>query len=505
MMIEAESNLEVRDGFDRIVVIDLDAFICTCLRLYHLSRSHTAELPHTDTDPGDEACILAVLALEKLYLLEHERQAHLIRAICVLEFLLSKSPFNSKARLMLVNLQRHLGLHSLAFSGYRGLKVKGILSESISPILFTRLATTHPSGHGEVEPCKQIAKILEFYEDALSQTPQYQEMALQAGNYSQIISFHDLAAKLRNSLTRRMLIFERRRMARLLRLPYQEAWNAPSRKLSNQFLQSKENPLFRTSIAEIPPLSESYINWLEYTDIILDLASPHPQRRSHEEIQYWYDAMKVGCWVFIKSGIVGINSAQEMSAACLVERLFWLSFHLGGNVDPDGLTAATLLEHLQSFSAFIQGWWQPQDDDALTPVPSWENHHAAFLALESLQAVHNLAAKALLAIKEGRLSKTSSTPSAEQIRKCTATAKSLQIVAAKWFGEIRATLMGWRRRVLRYQTSMVDEVMGRGADRDEVSVAIYDLVGEAEVESMLRRVGDSAVEALDGLLLVQLV
>ena len=504
ILIEAESSLELRDGFSKLVIIDLDVFVYNCLRLYHISGFHTAKLPHTDTDPGDEACILAVLALERLYLLENDRQSHLIRAVCLLEFLLSHSPFNSKARLMLVNLYRHLGLYSLAFNVSKGMKVKGILFESVSPVLFTRLASLHPSGHGEIEPCKQITKTLEFYKDALLQIPHYQEMALQEGNYSQIISFNDLTAKLRNSLTRRMLIFERRRIARLLRLPYQEEYNAPSKKLSGESLRSNEKPLFRTSIKDIPAVSKSYINWLEYTDVIFDLASPHPQRRSHEEIQYWHHAFELGAWIYMEPGSSGMNTEAEMSSALLAKKLSWLSFTLGGHLNPSELTACTLLEHLQSFSAFIQNWWLPQDDDDITPVPAWQNHQAAFLALESIQAVHNIATKALLAIKEGKLGKPS-TSSAEQSRKCTAAAKALQASAVKWVGEIRARVLAWKQTVLRYQARMVDDVMGRVADRDDISVAMYDLMGEAEVESVLRRIGESAVEALDGVLLFRLV
>jgi len=101
-----------------------------------------SKLPVSERRPGDDAAILAVMAL--LHLHRHGEFNALLRAVAVLEFLLSYSKHNYDALLMLVRLYLFLGTPSLAVKAYSVLSIKNIQYATLSWILLTRISTTHP-------------------------------------------------------------------------------------------------------------------------------------------------------------------------------------------------------------------------------------------------------------------------------------------------------------------------------------------------------------------------
>lgn len=199
---------------DDIPESTLTTFVCTCLRLYQSSLKHALSLPSTDTNPGDEACVLAVRALRTLWLMT-SNQAYLVQSAMLLEFLLANSKHNYKARVMLVSLLQHLGLHSLAAKAYFGLRVKGIVCETICPSLFTRLATICPQLPDQGQVTKHLQTALDFYDQAVDRVPEFQVLAVEEENYAQVLEFNQLRSALHHSLTREMLVFHCRRVGRL--------------------------------------------------------------------------------------------------------------------------------------------------------------------------------------------------------------------------------------------------------------------------------------------------
>lgn len=192
----------------------LTALICDCIRLYRTSLKYTTALPHTDTNPGDEACVLAVYGLRALWQRTSDRR-YIVQAAVLLEFLLADSKHNYKARIMLVSILHYLGLHSAAAKAYFGLKVKGIVCESICPILFTRLATFCPSFPDAAQLAKHLEVALDFYNQAVDRLPEFEVMAVRQENYAQVLEFNQLRSVLHHSTTRELLIFHCRRVARL--------------------------------------------------------------------------------------------------------------------------------------------------------------------------------------------------------------------------------------------------------------------------------------------------
>lgn len=119
-----------------------DAFITSCFRLYKLSLAVGADLPASERQPGDDACILAVMAL--IHLFNRGENTALLRGALVLKFLLSRSKHNYDALLLLVRIYILMGAGSLAMKHYEQLKIKNSQNATISWILFTRLSSIHP-------------------------------------------------------------------------------------------------------------------------------------------------------------------------------------------------------------------------------------------------------------------------------------------------------------------------------------------------------------------------
>ena len=120
----------------------IDAFITSCLRLYKLSLALGANLPASERQPGDDAGILAAMAL--IHLFRNGERAALLRGALLLEFILSRSKHNYDALLMLVRIYISMGAGSLAMKHYAQLKIRNSQNATISWVLFTRLSTIHP-------------------------------------------------------------------------------------------------------------------------------------------------------------------------------------------------------------------------------------------------------------------------------------------------------------------------------------------------------------------------
>ena len=120
----------------------IGAFITSCLRLYKLSLALGANLPASERQPGDDAGILAVMAL--IHLFRNGDTTALLRGALLLEFILSRSKHNYDALLMLVRIYISMGAGSLAIKHYAQLKIRNSQNATISWVLFTRLSTIHP-------------------------------------------------------------------------------------------------------------------------------------------------------------------------------------------------------------------------------------------------------------------------------------------------------------------------------------------------------------------------
>jgi len=172
-------------------------------------------LAKTDTYPGDEACVLAAKALEALQTGSSNAQAR-VQQLCLLEFLLADSEYNSEARHWQMTTLQRTGLGSLAYASLGRLDVKGVLYETQFARFFLHWGSSFP----DVKKTKgsayeKMGEALVFYREAEASISEALEVALEHQNYAQLVQFEALKERLRLSPTRRMLNFERRRIARL--------------------------------------------------------------------------------------------------------------------------------------------------------------------------------------------------------------------------------------------------------------------------------------------------
>ena len=247
-----------------------ESFVRRCLRLYSMARKHTIDLAPTDTSPEDEACVLAAKTLIKMSQ-DHGERSHLLQAASLLSMLLEDSKHNFNARLLLISLLYNLGLPTLALQHYSHLGVKEILFESCSPMIFTRLSSLLPFTGSKQDSMEMMRKGLKFYANALQQIPRHQLTSLKHENYTQCVKLDTFSHTMQVSLTRQLLMWERRRIALMRATPCDEENLAlrecpptPSQDDSKHLEQ--ERTIFlrgKSLLQQPPPLSSAYVKMLE--------------------------------------------------------------------------------------------------------------------------------------------------------------------------------------------------------------------------------------------------
>lgn len=205
----------------------LTAFVCNCLRLYQLAILWDFSLPSSDRLPGDDAAILAAMALLRMGTEQYPEikwEKSLLRCIIILEAVLTKSKHNYDALLLLVRLYMYLGIGSLAIERYHQMSIKNLQSVTVSWILFGRLSTIHPypvttSGvdmeKKTIDPLKEMVNILRWHVQALKLDDQAL-LSMQTNNqWLSMLSCIKTKEAIGSGLTIPMLLGEACRVRRL--------------------------------------------------------------------------------------------------------------------------------------------------------------------------------------------------------------------------------------------------------------------------------------------------
>lgn len=148
----------------------------------------------------------------------------LVRSAGILHRLVTDSPHNYQALLLLLRIYLRLGAGSLALKTFAKLSVKHLQWETVAHNLYTRLATIHPHSAPPVEgaeykdfdPQSALAKALTFYRNADSTTTRHLTSGLDHGSYVNIEGSIELQKRLKQSICRKMYVLEVRRMQRLV-------------------------------------------------------------------------------------------------------------------------------------------------------------------------------------------------------------------------------------------------------------------------------------------------
>lgn len=185
-------------------------FACNAVRLVdlcHRSKQRTAD-----------ACYLAVSALIRLYELEKDTTT-LFQAA----YLLENGPALEDAhpgKVMLVYIESEIGLQSLAMKQYKSLRVREIQYETMSHMLLSRISISHPFAVEQkrqepIDPSRIIDEGLDMLLTSDTKLANSQVRLFENGQCDIIFEMQDLRNTLTHSMTRRLLILEQARIARL--------------------------------------------------------------------------------------------------------------------------------------------------------------------------------------------------------------------------------------------------------------------------------------------------
>ncbi|KAI5805362.1 N-acetyltransferase B complex non catalytic subunit-domain-containing protein [Peziza echinospora] len=211
----------------------LNAFATTTLKIYvsALSPKLSVTLISTDNQYGDDAALLCVMALLRLWKLEGAggKDTHILRAIVILETVLKKSKHNYQALLLLTRLYILVGAPYLAASSecWGRLNVKQIQHDTLSHWLLTRCSTIFPlapktthtiykaQSSGDADIVGTLNRCLSIYDSSRKQTPDMLVLALEKGSYGQVGDFVEFGRRVEDSVSKRIFEVEGRRARRI--------------------------------------------------------------------------------------------------------------------------------------------------------------------------------------------------------------------------------------------------------------------------------------------------
>ena len=198
----------------------LELFVCRCLRLYSLSKALCQDLPVSERRPGDDAAVLAALAL--LHIADAGDSVALLRSMLVLECLLNDSRHHYDALLIQICLCLKLGVSSLAIERYLRLSVKNMQQVTVSWVLYTQISTIHPYpylSNGKtstgMDLLESITSALKWFTSAAQNNEDSLSAMLRDGQFNMVIDTIELDELIQNSFTKVLLFAERLRIQRL--------------------------------------------------------------------------------------------------------------------------------------------------------------------------------------------------------------------------------------------------------------------------------------------------
>ncbi|KAF7188283.1 hypothetical protein HII31_10347 [Pseudocercospora fuligena] len=227
----------------------LKEFTANSIRLFHTATT-SLDLGARNRVAADP-CFLAVSGLVKLFA-DSRDEAYLLQAAYLNECLLKFNEHVHEARLILVYIYTRLGLGANAMRLFDSLNIKEIQFDTVGHTLFTRLASIHPfraelPSKDWYEPHERTNKALQVYprhEDKLSDC---ECGILNHAQSGMIFELNKLRSELRHSWSRRMLLLEHRRTARLSGKGYGKGTSEVGPRVLANSTQVKDNRDFNAA------------------------------------------------------------------------------------------------------------------------------------------------------------------------------------------------------------------------------------------------------------------
>ncbi|OCT54475.1 hypothetical protein CLCR_00775 [Cladophialophora carrionii] len=180
-------------------------------RVLKLYRASIAEPPSCP-----EAALLAALAILHLQIQDPQHQRVLVAA-SILEIARSKFEDYYILTVLLVRLQAHLGLLSLAMQNFTKLSIKNMQWETVGHLILTRISTLHPAfdgGVGDLEPLLAAETGVTVLENADTALVRGIREGLRFNSYSNIYNSVQMRSDIERSMNKQICAIEERRVSR---------------------------------------------------------------------------------------------------------------------------------------------------------------------------------------------------------------------------------------------------------------------------------------------------
>ncbi|KAL6250283.1 hypothetical protein RBB50_002584 [Rhinocladiella similis] len=172
--------------------------------------------------PCQAAAFLAALAVLRLSSKKKSNELGLF-ALTLLETGRTKYGDYYLFTILLVHLQVHFGLMSLAMETFKRLSVKNMQWETVGHLFLTRISTLHPAPNGAGEeafdPSHAVGTGLTILENADNALVRGIREGLSHGSYSNIHNSVTVRSHIEHSMNRQVFMIEERKLARQLGIP----------------------------------------------------------------------------------------------------------------------------------------------------------------------------------------------------------------------------------------------------------------------------------------------
>lgn len=485
---------------------DLLAFTSRALQLYHSALSNAAGCP--------EAVILAVMAILRLSTAEETRSPFI--AVVFLQIARTKFEDFYLFSVLLVQIQAHLGLLSLAMETFSRLSVKNLQWETVGHLILTRISSLHPMssapGEDTFEPLRAVDTGLTVLENADNALVRGIREGLRFNNYSNIHNSVAMRSDIERSVNRQIYAIEERKLRRALGLSSDDTVLPPV--TGPQTLVDKRDfsyfPSYRPDDAELlarfrcgPLPKERWIltmalwdNLVTYLRAELTLQSSLALKafENLKQSQVNLDRLQEGAdrrTELTEAEVSSFECHQILAEAAVLAK--------------EGTASTT--DDMPRLLGKLKSWMtarlterktrRPGSALADIPIPTWKDLHTSLTELETLQAI------AMLLALLGKRPKSKSKASAVSQESLTALQNQVMEIERAVHDDARDL----KRQI--NAPGVLGKLVDLGMARDEtgglpeLAGLLEELCDEATMETICGHMKDSWEDALDGVLAVK--
>ncbi|RDI80028.1 hypothetical protein Vi05172_g10050 [Venturia inaequalis] len=474
-------------------------FVLSCLKVYTVSAS----IP---TDSGDDASILAVMALLKL----REDGKSLVKAAYLTEYLHAISSDNSRGTLLSLLVSQLLGYGSITMSAFQQLSLREVQFDTLSHLLYSRISTFHPNrvelrstrsvDDRYKDPFSGISFALQWPRKAISTTTNFMSKDLENVYFDKIIEFSAFKERVETSLTPILLKLERRRVARLT-----DRTSAITEESLVHFDRAKSDnrdfysvPSFENAAAEPleklifpgPRLSTYWLAWWTRNDLLQTIASsksglpPTQQRILYDSIKFLQENAGLKTQELTQDELKVYDGWELIQPIIIHVFLDVKSPQASQNLKKDFSLVSDFLSASRLAFTTLEA----------PMLPDWAYYHSRFLYLELLKAYDKLC-DGVIAVSKLKAHHTYGKIPVEGV------------LGIKKDSRVTGTLIQSQAKELKQVLEKTGSSLLLGLLREDengVGVALEELLRPDTAKAYTRKFLESVLESLGGILKIKL-